>query len=324
MAKKSGEFFVILLLIILFFSTPVLSAEKGADFPKKAIRWIVPYPAGSGNDIQSRGIIPYLSKRLGVTILVENIPGADGRIGLNQTWKAKPDGYTLVNPGMPTPIINEKTYPVHYKTREFTHIFAWSQDNIVLVVNSDSWKTPQEFIAAAQSKTLAGGNSGIGSVSQIAGLQLEEVAKVKPFNWVPFRGGSETMTQLAGKHVDFGITTVSGARPLIDAGMLRPILIFSSQKDLTFPNAPIPREIGLNITAMPIIRGAMAPPGVTPEIVNILEQAFFKAVHDPDFLEWSQKVRIDITSINHEQFLDYTIGVEKEVTKYLDKIKIKK
>jgi len=75
---------------------------------------------------------------------------------------------------------------------------------------------------------------------------------------------------------------------------------------------------------MPIVRGAMAPPGVSPEIVNILEQAFFKAVQDPDFLNWAQRVRIEITAINHKQFLEYTIGVEKEVMKYLDKIKIKK
>jgi hypothetical protein len=55
-----------------------------------------------------------------------------------------------------------------------------------------------------------------------------------------------------------------------------------------------------------------------------LEKAFFKAVQDPDFLNWAQKVRVGITPINHEQFLEYTIRVEKEVTKYLDKIKIQK
>lgn len=323
MGKKSRKFFIILSLI-LSLSTPVLSAEKRLDFPRKPIRLIVPYAVGSGNDIQSRGIAPYLGKQLGVTVLVDNIPGADSRIGLNEAWKAKPDGYTLVNPGMPTPIVNEKLFPVNYKTLEFTHIFAWAQDNIVLMVNSDSWKTPQEFIAAAQSKSLAGGNSGIGSVSQIAGLQLEEAAKFKPVNWVPFGGGSETMTQLAGKHVDFGITTVSSAKALVDAGKLRPILIFSTEKDPTFPDAPLSREVGLNLTAMPIVRGVMAPPGLSPQIANILEQAFSKAVQDPDFLSWAQKVRVPITPIHHDRFLAYSIGVEKEVFKYLDKIKIKK
>lgn len=323
MAKSIGGIFIILSLIWSFSAT-ALSIEKPADFPKKPIRFIVPYSVGSGIDINARGIAPYLEKHLGVTVLIDNRPGADGRIGVNEAWKASPDGYTLINPAMPIPIINEKLYQVNYKTREFTHIFAWSTDNIALVVNSETWKTLEEFIAAAQAKTLSCGITGIASVSQIAGLSLGDAANFKPVNWVPFTGGAETMTSLAGKHIDFGITTTSSARALVDAGKLRPLLIFANEKDPMFPNAPLPKEIGLNLTAMPTVRGAMAPPGLSPQIVNILEQAFAKAIQEPDFLAWAQKVRVHISPINHDQYLAYTLSVEKEIVKYLDKIKIKK
>jgi tripartite-type tricarboxylate transporter receptor subunit TctC len=300
------------------------AAEKKAAFPSKPIRFMVPYTAGSGNDIQSRGLQPYLEKHLGGRVVIDNRPGADGRLGLNDAWRSAPDGYTFINAGMPTPIINEKMYPVNYRTKEFTHIYAWSQDNMCLVVNAEVYKKPQDFINEARLRTMAGGITGIGSVSQIAGLSLADAAGLKPVNWVPFKGGVETMTNLAGKHIDFGVTTTSGAQALVDAGKLMIVLIFSQERDPMFPKAPLPKELGLNLTALPVVRGALAPPGMKPAIANTLRQAFAKAVQEPDFISWAKRARVEISPMNHEQFLNYTIGVEKEVVKYLDKMEIKK
>src|SRR5512146_773932 len=106
-------------LVLFFFVGTAAAAPKAPDFPKKPVRFIVPYPAGSGNDIQTRALAPYLEKHLGGTVTIDNRPGADGRLGLNEAWKSAPDGYTLINAGMPTPIINEKLFPVNYKTKEF-------------------------------------------------------------------------------------------------------------------------------------------------------------------------------------------------------------
>jgi len=124
MVKKLGSIIIIVSVIVLPFRTFAVAAEKSLGFPQKAIRFIVPYPVGSGSDIQCRGVLPYVEKHLGVKILIDSRPGADSRLGLNAGWKAVPDGYTLVLPGMPAPIINEKLFPVDYKTREFTHIYA--------------------------------------------------------------------------------------------------------------------------------------------------------------------------------------------------------
>ncbi len=312
------------LLFLLSCTAQAFGVEKSLHFPNKVIRFIVPYAVGSGIDINARGIAPYLKKHLGVQVLIDNRPGADGRIGVTEAWKAPPDGYTLINPAMPIPIINEKLNPVSYRTREFTHIFAWSRDNIVLVVNGETWKTAEEFIAAAQSRTLSCGLTGTASVSQIAGLSLGEAANFKAVNWVPFSGGAETMTSLAGKHIDFGITTASSARALVDAGKLRPLLVFADEKDPVFPQAPLPKDIGLRLTAMPTVRGVMAPPGLPARQVAILEQAFARAIREPEFLAWAQRVRVYVTPMDHKQYLDYTLSVEKEIVKNLEKIKINK
>ncbi len=316
---------VIIFCVVLFLASnnPLcFAAEKAKSYPSKTIRFIVPYAVGSGIDINARGIAPYLKNHLGVQVLIENKPGADGRIGVTEAWKAAPDGYTLINPAMPIPIISEKLYSVPFRTREFTHIFAWSKDNIVLVVNTETWKTTEEFIAAAKNRTLSCGITGTASVSQIAGLSLGEAANFQPVNWVPFSGGAETMSSLAGKHIDFGITTTSSARALVDAGKIRPLLIFADEKDPVFPNTPLPKDIGLRLTAMPTVRGVMAPPGLPPHIVAILEQAFAKAIREPEFLSWAQRVRVFITPMKHDQYLDYTLSVEKEIVRHLGKIKI--
>ncbi|MBI4632487.1 MAG: tripartite tricarboxylate transporter substrate binding protein [Deltaproteobacteria bacterium] len=324
MFEKYARAFVIISLIA-FITCPVAIA-KSPDFPKKPIRFLVPYPAGSGNDIQTRGLAPYLEKYVGGAITIDNRPGADGRLGLNEAWKSAPDGYTIINAGMPTPIINEKLFPgsVTYRTKEFTHIYAWSQDNVGLFVNAEKWKTAKEFLAEARTRSMVGGISGIGSVSHIAGLSLAGATTMKPVNWVPFKGGAETVTSLAGKHIDFGVTTTSSAKPLVDAGKLRIIMVFSEEKDPVFSNAPLPHEaIGLNLESLPIVRGALAPPGMATQIAADLRDAFAKAAKDPDFLAWAKKVRVEIQPMDHEKFLKYTVGVEKEVMKYLDKIQAK-
>ena len=321
MRKKYVSLFVVLTLVSW---SGLSSLAWGANFPVKPVRFIVPYSAGSGNDLQTRSILPSLEKFLGGRIIIENRPGADGRLGMNEAWKSKPDGYTIVNAGMPTPLINEKLFPVSYKMKEFVHLYAWSQDNVCLVGNAEVFKNTADFLKEARSRSLAGGISGIGSVSQITGLSLADAADFKPVNWVPFGGGSDTMVSLAGKHIEFGVTTTSSAKALVDAGKLRMLLIFSNEKDPTFPQATLPKEVGLNITAMPIVRGAVAPPGLPPAITKAFVDAFAKAVKDPEFLVLAKRARVEISPLNSQQFLNYTIGAEREITKYISKIDLKK
>ena len=91
-----------------------------------------------------------------------------------------------------------------------------------------------------------------------------------------------------------------------------------------FPQAPLPKEVGLDISALPIVRGAMAPPKLPFPLAKLWREAFAKAVKEPEFLNWAKRARVEITPMDHEEFLKYTLGVEKEVMKYLSKIEIKK
>ncbi len=310
---------------ILFFNHPGLASAKSLDFSKKPTRIIVPFNPGGGADIQTRGIVPYVEKHLGAgaKVIIEYKPGADARIALNEVWKSAPDGRTMINSGFPTPTINQMFFPVKYKAREFTHIFAWSKDNVVFVVNSETWKTMGEFISDAQTKTMSCGITGIGSLSTFTGIALEEAAKLRPVQWVPFAGAGPAMAQLAGKHIDFGITTIASATPLIAAGKLRALLVFSEEKDYRFPEIPTLKEVGLNMTPAAVVWGVVAAPSLPQEAAKALELAFSKAAKEPKYLDWAQTVRMRVSPLNREQFLDFTITMEKEILRHVDKIKVR-
>jgi len=187
-----------------------------------------------------------------------------------------------------------------YRTKDFTPIFSWSRSNQLLVCHADTFKSFDDFLKAAKSKTLAGGLSGRGSTTHLAGLVAMDELGIK-VNWVPYEGSAGSVAALAGKHLDFTICLATSAVSLIKAGKLRPLLIFSSKRDPNFPDVPIPRDIGLKLTEIPAVRLAMAPPNTPSNIVKILEDAFAKAVKESDYLEWAKRRLMVIHPMNSQE-----------------------
>jgi tripartite-type tricarboxylate transporter receptor subunit TctC len=272
------------------------------DFPKKPIKIIVTADAGGGEDTEARGIAPYLQKHLGVNILIENQPGAGGKIAFEKFQRTEPDGYALITYTFPKSIIIEyldKT--TRYRTRDFTPVFAWSRSNQLLIGHADSWKSFDEFVKAAKAKSLSGGLSGRGSTTHLAGLLAVEELGIK-VNWVPYEGSAGSIAALAGKHLDFTITLATSAVSLIRAGKLRPLLLLSDKRDPYLPDVPIPKDLGYDITPLPAIRGVEAPPHTPPAIVKVLEEAFSKAVKEPEYIEWAKKRQMLLQPLGAQEF----------------------
>ena len=142
-----------------------------------------------------------------------------------------------------------------FKTRDFTPIFAWSRSSQVLVVNGESWKTFQEFLKAAKEKPLSGGLSGRGSTTHLMGLIALDELGIDKVNWVPYEGSAGSIAALAGKHLDFTMSLATSAVALIQAGKLRPLLLFSDKRDPHFPDIPVPKDLGYNMSFIPTLRG---------------------------------------------------------------------
>ncbi|OGA09655.1 MAG: hypothetical protein A3H33_07275, partial [Betaproteobacteria bacterium RIFCSPLOWO2_02_FULL_65_20] len=268
----------------------------GADFPSKPMKLIVTSPAGGGEDTEARAIAPFVEKLLGQQVIIENQGGAGGKIAFEKFQNVTPDGYTLITYTFPKSVIMEYLGKTGFKTRDFTPIFAWSRSSQLLVVHADTWKTFPEFLKGAKEKPLSAGLSGRGSTTHLMGLIGFGELDVK-VNWVPYQGGAGSVAALAGKHLDFTLTLAGTAVPLIQAGKLRPLLLFSDKRDPYLPDVPVPKDFGYDMKFLPTLRGVEAPPNTPADIVKILEDAFSKAVQDKDFIDIATKRKVVLVPV---------------------------
>jgi tripartite-type tricarboxylate transporter receptor subunit TctC len=298
MLKQLGKIFTVAGIIglsLMFFCSRVDSA----DFPKNSIKLIVSAGVGGGEDSEARGIAPYLEKHLGVRIIIDNQPGAGGKIAFEKFQKTKPDGHTLITYTFPKTIVIEYTDKVNFISKNFTPIHTWSYADQVLVVNAETWKTFDEFLKAAKTKTLIGGISG--GHSTLSGVMAADELGIK-VNWVPYEGSAGSLTALAGKHIDFMVTLSTSAVPLMEAGKLRSVILFGNERDPFLPNVPCSKELGVKLTPMPGIRGISAPPNTPAAIVRVLADACSKAVKEPGFIEYAKKRKMTIRPLTGPEY----------------------
>lgn len=293
-----------MLKICTAFAAAALAATPvfGADYPSKPIKLIVTARAGGGEDSEARAIAPFVEKHLKTQIVIENQPGAGGKIAFEKFQNAAPDGYTLITYTFPKSVIIEYQGKTGFKTRDFAPIFAWSESSQILIVNSDSWKTFPEFLNAAKGKTLSGGLSGRGSTTHLMGLIALEALGIDKVNWVPYEGSAGSVAALAGKHLDFTMSLATSAVPLIRAGKLRPLLLFSENRDPNISDVPVPKEFGYKMNFVPTLRGVEAPPKTPAAIVKTLEDAFRKASKEQGFIDIAQKRKMVLIDVGSEEF----------------------
>lgn len=319
MFKKLGRIFTIGFisgLIMFLFCLPADSA----NFPKKPVKIIATADVGGGEDTDARGVAPFLQKYLGVNALVENQGGAGGKIAFEKFQKTEPDGYSIILSTFPKSIVMEYVEKVNYRTKDFTPVYAWSRSNPLLVVHVDTWKTFDEFLKAAKAKVLSGGVSARTGPTYLVGLIAMSELGVK-FNLVPFEGAAGSVAALAGKHLDFTICLSPTATSLIDAGKLRPLVLFSDKRDPYFPDVPIPKDLGFEISSFPAIRGTMAPPNTPADIVKVLEEAFEKAIKEPAYMEWAKKRKMVIHHLNSQEFGKVLMETYPQVEKFQHRLK---
>jgi tripartite-type tricarboxylate transporter receptor subunit TctC len=203
----------------------------------------------------------------------------------------------VLNLNLPSPVFQEMEEKTdRYKTSEFAPIYAISNIPNVLVVNADHWKTLDEFVQEGQKRVMSVGTTGKGTANYFQAVAFVEATKIKA-NLVPFEGGGESTTALAGKHIDAVCTPALTAFPLVRAGKLRPLIVFSDEPDSTYPGVLLSKDTRWEIAAFPLIGAYVGPPNLSGDKTRILEEAFAKSVKEPVFVEWAKKVNLNISPI---------------------------
>ena len=272
-----------------------------AAYPRKAIKIIT---GSGGEDADMREIASYVQKYLGIDVLIENIVGFWGKIAFEKFQMTEPDGYTLISYTFPKSIIIENLSKGNFRTKDFTPIFAWSVGNQLLVVHPDTYKTFDEFLKDAMTKTLNGAIPVRGGTSHLAGLLLADGLGIN-VSWMPYEGSASSIAALARKDVDFTICLPTALPSWIRGGKIRPLAAFPDKRGLRgsyFGDIPTLKELGHDINYITIRHVIEAPPNTPPQIVRVLEEVFSKAIKEPAYIEWAKKNYVIIDPLSAQEF----------------------
>lgn len=276
---------------VLALAAAALPAWAQEWTPTQPITILVGFaPGGSADQIArqlsfaAKGIIP-------VPVLVVNKVGAAGAIAAQQTAEAKPDGYTLfVGGGSETSSVGHFKALAYDPRKSFTPVIKVSRAPSILAVKADSKFTDIKALLA-EAKTapekVSYGSTGEGGIFHATGLVWEKQAGIKLLH-VPYKGAADSMNALLGGQVDAAFGAYEEMKPMIDAGRIKPLALFSRSRLPGLPNVPTMMEIGVPV-ALDNMKGLMAPAGLPPQIQRYLHDSFRKAMQTAEWKDYVAK-----------------------------------
>lgn len=268
----------------------MLQAPARAGYPDHVIKIVVPFAPGGGTDVVARTLAQEMQKDLGVTVIVENKPGAGTIIGTQSVAASPADGYTLlmatfanaVNPSLYAKL----PYDAH---TDFAPVALVARSFNVVVVNPSSpIKSIADLIAAAKAdpEKLSYGTYGTGTSAHLAGELFKHMAGVN-LTTVPYKGAAPAITDLLGGQIQVMFTTVASCASLVEAGQLRAIGVTSAERSASFPQLPTVSEAGVPGYSAESWYGFYAPANTPPDIIDRLNKSAVKAVHAETFRKLS-------------------------------------
>lgn len=260
-----------------------LSAAQAQDYPSKPIKLIVPFAAGGGNDGIARLLGQLLSENLKQPVVVENRPGAGGKLGVEQGLRADPDGYTLTLISN-SYSVNPSLYTLPFDpVGDMTPIGMVASAPFFVSVNPKvPVKDLQGLVALAKQKPggLTYASSGTGGISHLAMEAFLKEAGIS-MTHVPYKGSAPALTDTVSGQVDAMLTTAGSTLPYRDDKRLNVLAVTLPQRVASAQDIPTVREAGVPYDVT-VWYGIIAPKGVDPAIQTKLNKAINAAVVQPD------------------------------------------
>jgi tripartite-type tricarboxylate transporter receptor subunit TctC len=271
---------VLAVLAVLAFG----SAAHAENYPSHPITIIVPFSAGGPSDAMARILAERMKLTLGETLLVENVTGAGGSIGVGRAVRSAPDGYTLSFGHLGTHVANGAIYKLGYDLVADLEPVALLPSNPMIIVSKNAVpaKTLKAFLAwlKAQPKPPTAGTAGAGSGSHIAGLYFENVTGIK-LQYVPYRGTAPAMNDLVAGQIDLIVDQTSNSIAQVRAGNIRAYAVTDDKRVESAADIPTVDEAGLPGFHMTLWSGLWVPKDTPREIVTKLNAAVVEALNDP-------------------------------------------
>lgn len=276
-------------------------------YPSKPIRFVAPFPAGSGIDTMSRVMLEEIRRNTGATIVVENRPGALGQIGTEYVARAPADGYTVMSSSSAThssgpQLVKKVPYdPV----RDFTHIGLLCRFDVAMVVSAAGpHRTLQALVAEGRrspDKLTYGYGSGTAQVTSGAFVRSAAIQ----VRGIPYKGQPPALADLLGGQVDFVMADLAVLLPNIKAGKLVPLGVASARRSSLLPDVPTFTEQGFRDVELVGWVGISGPAGLPKEVVDWWTAEMNRALSRREFLDRLLGIAVEGETNTVEQFNRY-------------------
>jgi tripartite-type tricarboxylate transporter receptor subunit TctC len=306
------RFAAIALAILL--TPPALAADA---FPSKPIRLIVGFAPGGSADVVARSIQPYLEKRLGQPIIIENRTGAGGVIAVDMVAKSPPDGHVIgigaagalsVNVSF-----NEKM--PYDPVKDLSPISLLAEIPFILIAPASyEANSVGEVIALAKARpgALSIGHGGNGTAMHLTAQLFNQMAGIKT-TLVPYRGSGPVAGDVLAGHVPLGVTDITSAISLIGNNQVKALAVSTARRASSLPNVPTFAEAGLAGYEAIGWFGVVAPAGTPPEVIAKLNEAIVGALNDPAIKDRFTAVGAEPAPTSPERFAAF---IRSEIDKW--------
>lgn len=272
---------LVLAVLTMLAFTGTVAAET---WPAHPITIVVPFAAGGPSDAMARILGERMKQSLGEVLLIENVTGAGGSIGVGRAVRSAPDGYTISFGHLGTHVANGAIYKLGYDLVADLEPVVLLPSNPMIIVSKNAVpaKSLKELLAWLKSRPQppTAGTAGAGSGSHIAGLYFENVSGIK-LQYVPYRGTGPALNDLVAGQIDIIVDQTSNSINQVRAGNIRAYAVTDSKRVANAPDVPTVDEAGLPGFHMTLWSGLWVPKGTPKEIVAKLNAAAVEAMADP-------------------------------------------
>ncbi len=246
---------------------------------------IAPFPPGGPSDVLARILSGPLEAALGQPIVIENIGGAGGTVGVGRAARAEPDGYTLLIGQWSTQVVNPATYKLDYDIVDsFAPVALLANTPQVIIARKDfPANDVREFIAwlKANPDKAQAGTVGAAGGAQVAAMYFQKVTGTK-FGFVPYRGGAPAMQDLIAGRIDFMFDQAANALAQLHAGTIKAYAMLTASRWHLAPDIPTLDESGVPGLHIAYWHALWAPKATTPDVIAKVNAAVVTALADPN------------------------------------------
>jgi tripartite-type tricarboxylate transporter receptor subunit TctC len=273
------------------------------DYPARPITMVVPFPAGGATDTLARYLAEQMRGLLGQPVIIENVGGAAGSIGVGRAVRSPPDGYTLSIGTSTTHMLTGGLYSLPFDLlKDLEPIILIGSEPLLIVgkkeLPADDLKGLVAWLKANPDKASVG-IAGVGATGQLAGIAFQKQTGTK-FVFVPYRGNGPAMQDLLAGQIDFMIEPSSNFKSLVAAGSVKPLAVTGRTRLAALPTVPTADEAGLPGFSASLWYGLWVPKGTSKDVIAKLNATLSQLLGHPAVKQRLQDLGIQIAPLDQQ------------------------